>query len=225
MLPGTTKILTMYEVKGRILGFIIVAAVVVFIIILSGYNRGAEPDLEKPLSWAALNYGKSYNDVHRKDTIINKTNDIYAVVFDAGSTGSRVHVLHFKSEEKGHSLVLVKEMFDYVKPGLSSFGHDPVKGAESLRKMLNLALSVVPSELQAETPITLKATAGLRLLPEKNSSAILQKVRSLFREYNFLVPDDAVMVMDGEDEGVFSWMTVNFLLGKYVCYTTVFIRQ
>ncbi|OWF41842.1 Ectonucleoside triphosphate diphosphohydrolase 5 [Mizuhopecten yessoensis] len=214
MFPGA-KVLTMYEVKGRVLGLCIVVAVVIFIIIMSGYNRVAKVDPQiKPglVQWSA---GPQKDFQFSGQAIANDiSEDIYAIVFDAGSTGSRIHILQFKSKGKGKSLVLVSEKFDHVKPGLSSYGHDPVQGAESLRKMLNLALSVVPSSLQHDTPITLKATAGLRLLPEKNSTEILKSVRHLFREYHFLVPDDAVMIMDGVDEGVLSWMTVNFLLGR-----------
>jgi hypothetical protein len=44
----------------------------------------------------------------------------YAVVLDAGSTGSRVHSYRFRSSEKG-VLTLVDDTFEQLKPGLSSF--------------------------------------------------------------------------------------------------------
>jgi len=48
-------------------------------------------------------------------------------MFDAGSTGSRIHVYKFKrSSDKGvHQLL--DELFEQTKPGLSSYKDDPVK--------------------------------------------------------------------------------------------------
>lgn len=60
----------------------------------------------------------------------------------------------------------------------------------------------------------MKATAGLRLLPEKKADAILNEAKKLFRSSGFHVTDNSVSIMDGVDEGLFSWFTVNFLLGK-----------
>lgn len=61
----------------------------------------------------------------------------------------------------------------------------------------------------------MKATAGLRLLPEKNADAILNEAKKLFTSSGFHVTDNSVSIMDGVDEGLFSWFTVNFLLGKF----------
>ena len=46
----------------------------------------------------------------------------YAIVFDAGSTGSRIHVYKFTREEG--KLKLLFELFEQVKPGLSSYADD-----------------------------------------------------------------------------------------------------
>lgn len=62
--------------------------------------------------------------------------------------------------------------------------------------------------------MVLKATAGLRLLLPAQADALLNAVRDIFLVSGFAVKDDAVEIMDGVDEGIFSWFTVNFLLGK-----------
>ena len=36
----------------------------------------------------------------------------------------------------------------------------------------------------------------------------------LISKSGFYAPADAVGIMDGTDEGIFSWFTVNFLLGE-----------
>lgn len=70
----------------------------------------------------------------------------YAIVFDAGSTGSRIHV--FKFEQDGGQLKLISDTFEQLKPGLSSYADDPAQAAASLQPLLETALKTVPAELQ-----------------------------------------------------------------------------
>ncbi|EGD74640.1 ectonucleoside triphosphate diphosphohydrolase 5 [Salpingoeca rosetta] len=140
--------------------------------------------------------------------------DYYGIMMDAGSTGSRIHVFHFESNDpsSGH-MVLKSEVFHALKPGLSSFADDPRAGAQSLVPLLELAMSTVPEQARAITPINLKATAGLRLLRPEQSKALLMEVETLLQSYPFLYdPEDAVEIMSGLDEGMFAWVTVNYLL-------------
>jgi hypothetical protein len=51
--------------------------------------------------------------------------------------------------------------------------------------------------LQAQTPLSLKATAGLRLLPGDKADKILEAVRALFKQQPFKLGDNAVSIMDG----------------------------
>lgn len=71
----------------------------------------------------------------------------------------------------------------------------------------------MPKKLWKKTPIILKATAGLRLLEPIKADNLLNAVREVFRNSGFAVRDDSVEIMDGTDEGIFSWFTVNLLLG------------
>jgi len=136
----------------------------------------------------------------------------YGIMFDAGSTGSRVHVFHFEYAADG-SVTLLKELFEQLKPGLSSFAKDPKAAAESLVPLLDKATADVPKDAARCTPIVLKATAGLRLLGEKESNDILEAVRRLFEKYPFKLVPNGVALMSGDDEGPYAWLTVNFLLG------------
>ncbi|KAJ1962083.1 Guanosine-diphosphatase, partial [Dimargaris xerosporica] len=136
----------------------------------------------------------------------------YVLMIDAGSTGSRIHVYKF-SYCKEHP-ELESELFDFTKPGLSSYPDDPQAAAESLDGLMGTALRSVPKSLHHCTPVAVKATAGLRLLGDQKSQAILDKVREhLSTKYAFpIVQKDGVVVMDGKDEGVYAWITVNYLL-------------
>lgn len=73
------------------------------------------------------------------------TGEKYAVVIDAGSTGSRVHI--FKFLVVGGALELQFDKFEQLKPGLSSFADNPPAAAESLKPLLDLALQTVPQPL------------------------------------------------------------------------------
>lgn len=66
----------------------------------------------------------------------------YAVVFDAGSSGSRVHVFQFIPAQHGqHELEI--EYFEQLKPGLSSYGQEASAAADSLTPLLEFATSKV----------------------------------------------------------------------------------
>uniref|UniRef100_A0A804U6H1 Apyrase 1 n=1 Tax=Zea mays TaxID=4577 RepID=A0A804U6H1_MAIZE len=102
--------------------------------------------------------------------------DRYVVIFDAGSSGSRVHIFRFDA-----NLDLVRigseiELFVLIKPGLSHYANDPREAAESLVSLLDDAKRVVPAELRDQTPVRVGATAGLRNLGAQKSEAILQAV-------------------------------------------------
>lgn len=143
--------------------------------------------------------------------------DLFSVVIDAGSTGSRVFVFHFKTRSGDfvdHDGVrLESEYFQSVEPGISSYSKQPQEAANSLKPMLKKSLKHVPKEFQEQTLVTLKATAGLRLLPQSKAEAILSKIRQLLISSPYYLPDPSqVMIMSGEEEGLFGWVTVNFLL-------------
>ena len=70
----------------------------------------------------------------------------YAIVFDAGSTGSRIHVFKFSMEDG--ELKLESDTFEQLKPGLSSYADDPQKAAESLKPLLETAVKTVPKDMQ-----------------------------------------------------------------------------
>ncbi|KAG8534610.1 hypothetical protein GDO81_019014, partial [Engystomops pustulosus] len=92
------------------------------------------------------------------------------------------------------------EIFESVKPGLSAFAEHPEKCAESIRTLLQLAQGSIPPTQWKKTPLVLKATAGLRLLPEHQAEALLSEVRKVFRLSPFLVSEDSVSILDGTDE-------------------------
>ncbi|CAB1343497.1 unnamed protein product [Coregonus sp. 'balchen'] len=100
----------------------------------------------------------------------------YGVMFDAGSTGTRIHVFKFQLEDNGTC-------------------------KEGILELLEVAQGSIPSSVWSSTPLVLKATAGLRLLPGEKATHLLDRVREVFVESPFLSRGDSVSIMDGTDEG------------------------
>uniref|UniRef100_A0A0D9Z6Q1 apyrase n=1 Tax=Oryza glumipatula TaxID=40148 RepID=A0A0D9Z6Q1_9ORYZ len=139
----------------------------------------------------------------------------YAVIFDAGSSGSRVHVYCFDGNLDLLPIGKEIELFKQKKPGLSAYAMDPQEAAKSLVSLLEEAEKVVPVELREQTPVRVGATAGLRALGTEKSEEILQAVRDLLQDKSsFRSQPEWVTVLDGSQEGAFQWVTINFLLGN-----------
>ena len=145
----------------------------------------------------------------------------YAIMIDAGSTGSRIHVYRFNN--CGATPELEDEQFKMTEKkeggsGLSSYKDDAEGAAKSLDVLMEVAVQTVPDNVKSCTPVAVKATAGLRKLGDEMSQKILAAVRTrLETKFPFPVVSDemgGVQVMDGKDEGVYAWITTNYLLGK-----------
>ncbi len=142
-------------------------------------------------------------------------------MIDAGSTGSRIHVYRFNN--CGPTPELESEEFEMTEKkeggsGLSSYKTDAEGAAKSLDVLMDVAMAAIPDDLKGCSPVAVKATAGLRKLGPEMSENILKAVRvRLETKYPFPVVSEengGVEVMDGKDEGVYAWITTNYLLGK-----------
>lgn len=105
------------------------------------------------------------------------------------------------------------EVFSQIKPGLSSYADDPKKAADSLIPLLEKAENAVPQKVQSVTQIRLGATAGLRFLEGDRSERILEAVRVVLKTRSrFKYEQDSVSILDGNQEGSYQWLTINYLL-------------
>ena len=103
----------------------------------------------------------------------------YLAVIDAGSSGCRAHVYRYGKlgSIDGPLYVLPQHQSMKVKPGLSSFALNPEQAGPSLTQLVDFIKTQVPESMWVDTPVWLKATAGLRLLDKSSSDKILSSVR------------------------------------------------
>lgn len=85
----------------------------------------------------------------------------YAVVVDAGSTGSRAFIYEFSQGTDGSRHISTLHV-QKVMPGLSSFGDHPQDAVAYLAPLLHHAASVIDASHHNTTKVYIKATAGMR---------------------------------------------------------------
>lgn len=138
----------------------------------------------------------------------------YLAMIDAGSSGCRVHVYRYGKLDKssGPLFVLPKHTSRKVKPGLSSFADHPNDAGPSLEGLITFLKETIPEDSWGQTPVWLKATAGLRMLSEDKSVAILNSVRDYLKHHSpFIFRPSYAKIISGKEEGAFGWIAFNYL--------------
>jgi hypothetical protein len=141
----------------------------------------------------------------------------YVLVFDAGSTGTRIHVYKFRTStdnENSDTFVLKNEIFEERKPGLSSFADHVNKAENQIDELLKIADREVSRFKHRSTPLVLRATAGLRLLNETKQKLLLESVSNAFSKYGFYRPKLDIAIMNETEEGIDAWLTLVYLKGE-----------
>ncbi|KAG8435465.1 hypothetical protein GDO86_013412 [Hymenochirus boettgeri] len=168
-------------------------------------------------------YLDQIEDLEATDTKDPKLN--YGIVIDCGSSGSRVFV-YFWPPHNGnpHDLLDIKQMRDRgskpvvkkIKPGISTMALTSEKASDYMNPLLSFAASYIPKNKHKETPLYILCTAGMRALPESQQTAILQDlVRDIPQEFDFLFSEAHAEVITGKQEGVYAWISINFVLGRF----------
>ena len=164
----------------------------------------------------------------------------YAVLIDAGSSGSRMQVYSWKDPKLERALRASKGLdatvlpkvekgtwensgIDWslkVEPGLSSYGDHPGDVGDHLKGLLDHAEKIVPQSAWAETPIYVMATAGMRLLPDQQREAVLSETCRYIRQNTSFGIDGSgckehVQVISGEEEGLLGWISINYLMDGF----------
>ncbi|KAA0185458.1 Ectonucleoside triphosphate diphosphohydrolase 5 [Fasciolopsis buskii] len=151
-------------------------------------------------------------------------NTLYGVVIDAGSTGTRVHVFELRRSinvNPNQQFTLTREVFEHVQPGLSAYADHPEQAAESLTPLLRIAEENIPNDTCHSTSVVVRATAGLRLLPSFKADSILDAVRRKLTTSCLLSSNNSVSILDGNQEGLYLWTSLNFMTNRMPIPNTV----
>lgn len=165
-----------------------------------------------------------------------------ALMIDAGSQGTRIHVYEFHRrildtpEELTEALNGFKlsipttntRWTNRLSPGLDALA--AFQDDDHLREqlilylgpLLNFARTVLDGKQDdwSRYPIYLKATGGLRTLRTPDRIRLIGAVRDLFQNQTFnpfgFADVEQARVISGEEEAMYGWAAVNFALGALV---------
>lgn len=140
------------------------------------------------------------------------------IIFDAGSTGTRIYIYDVNGTE-------AKQLHSTkIKPGLSQLS--PHLYTHYFKLLLDSANGILDDASKAQTPMYLYATSGVRMLSQAQQHAIFEGteqgpgIRAVLTEqaqtFGYPVPaDEQVRVISGTEEGMFVWISDNYLSGSF----------
>lgn len=158
----------------------------------------------------------------------------FMIIIDGGSTGSRLHVFEFvetpsennSDREEPPELECVRRGSARANYPLSAFGRthpdtdsplNATKVAEHLLPTFVYAAEQVPVKYHASTPVYYQATAGMRLLEEREQDAVYDALyQGLIQSPDFKfhsIRRSNIATLSGEEEGFFGAVAANYLKG------------
>ncbi|OTF69273.1 nucleoside phosphatase-like protein, partial [Euroglyphus maynei] len=146
-------------------------------------------------------------------------------MIDAGSSGSRVYI-YVWPPHSGDMRQLLKirmlrdqlghDVYHTITPGLSSCALNISSSSSYITPLLEFAAEHIPMEKHKETPLYILATAGMRLLDQTIQNAILENLRQeIPKKFSFLFTANNVAVITGKEEGLYSWIALNYMIGRF----------
>lgn len=137
----------------------------------------------------------------------------WALIVDAGSTGSRLYAYHVSGQENPTFFqggVDVRRG-PKVRPGLAAFAENASEAVAQLRSLFTDGARLVPEAKWGETLAMVRCTGGVRdELSEAERLGLLKAIYDgLVATLPFVVAD--VAVVSGEEEAFYAFASANFL--------------
>jgi hypothetical protein len=145
----------------------------------------------------------------------------YGVMVDAGSSGTRAHIYKWEATKGIPDVQPAPNSsagwVHKVKVRLADARDDVKVVATIFDPIIKFATSRIPPQFIAKTRIFVYATAGLRLLSDIDQQRVMAATFDYLAQNSpFKVKLAHVRVIDGIEEGVFGWVSVNHLLRNFV---------
>lgn len=126
-------------------------------------------------------------------------------IVDAGSTGSRIHIYSYETDNT-HSPINISEVWSKkIKPGFANI--EP--NQNTIDAYLTTLLAGAPTQ---NIPLYFYATAGMRLLPPTKQKMYYQELQHWFTQQDQWQLVDSKTIT-GNEEALFGWLAVNYHLG------------
>jgi len=142
-------------------------------------------------------------------------NALYGCMCDAGSSSTRVSVYRWPHRNKNIIPLITEIGRQSIGPGIHEMNEKVIES--SMNYLIDFCkdtiykLSNKKSNL-SEANFYLKATAGMRSISEEEQNKKLDIIRNVIKKSNLkFLNDDWVKVIDGSEEGLFGWITGNYL--------------
>lgn len=147
-------------------------------------------------------------------TLLYANEKNYSIYINAGSTGTRLHLIQ---HNKTASIPVLKDVFSIqTHLALTDLNKHPEKVKELFTELLNDTKNYLFSHhIPLNTvPIHLLATGGMRLLPIAKQQAIYHLV-SQFVQTNYAFNLAEIKTITGKMEGFYGWLDINYLLNHF----------
>ncbi|TSK34845.1 Ectonucleoside triphosphate diphosphohydrolase 3 [Bagarius yarrelli] len=153
--------------------------------------------------------------VQVKQTTYHSPGLKYGIVLDAGSSRTTVYLYEWPAEKENNTGIVKQTTKCQVKgPGISDMDTDTWN---SLKTCMEEIINVIPAHQHKSTALFLGATAGMRLLHQKNETQSNEVLRAM-QNYLRSLPLDFhnASIISGQEEGLYGWITVNYLMGNFL---------
>ena len=159
-----------------------------------------------------INY---FNKIKYDDGGDNPENALYGCMCDAGSSGTRVSVYRWPKRKKNIIPDIAEIARHKTIPGIHQ------KNEKELEETMNTLIGfckerIIESSKNAsnlsDVSFYLRATAGMRSISKEEQKKKLDIIRNVIKKSHLkFLNDDWVKVIDGKEEGLFGWISVNYL--------------
>lgn len=153
----------------------------------------------------------------------------YAIVVDAGSSGTRVRIFSVARAAPTYTngtATSLPRLAELAPPdavvadtlrthrGISALADDPPAAARQVLGLLAAAAATLPNDALSTTPAYVMATGGVRLLPPRQSKALLDAIRGAAAQPGACAFDfRGARTLSGREEAFYGWLSASLLDG------------
>lgn len=144
----------------------------------------------------------------------------YSVMVDAGSSGTRAHIYQWEKARRGIPNVIPSPSKENglvlkSKIPLAKSHKNITIISEIFMPIIKFATENIPTKNFPTTRIFVYATAGVRLLDEKDREFVINETYNFLEKYSpFKLKRRYVRCITGTEEGIYGWLSVNHLMNK-----------